>query len=256
MDTSTIPIEPTVDKNSAAVQAMFDQIAGRYDLLNHLLSANQDRRWRHRAIHLLSPRAGERILDLCCGTGDLGFECLRQQPACEVIGSDFSLPMLRLAQRKSNAGQNYLAADALRLPFADASFDSVMVGFGARNFEDTRQGLSEMRRVVKPGGKLLILEFMRPESVLIERGFGLFFQHALPFVGRVVSKHRAAYYYLPASVRGFYNRSEFAGLLRSVGTNNVRSFQHSGGIATTFLAQRRDLPRVGTPLAESHRGTN
>lgn len=237
----------SIDKSSEKVRTMFSQIAGRYDFLNHLLSANQDHRWRRRAIRLLTPRAGERILDLCCGTGDLALECLRQQARCTVIASDFALPMLRHGQEKTAERKTrpvFLAGDALQLPFKDDSFDAVMVAFGARNFENTQQGLLEMQRVLKPGGRMLILEFMRPESVLLQRGFGLFFRHVLPVIGRVVSRHHSAYNYLPSSVQEFYTRSEFSNLLVTMGFQNVRSFNHSGGIATSFIAEHPAINSV------------
>jgi demethylmenaquinone methyltransferase/2-methoxy-6-polyprenyl-1,4-benzoquinol methylase len=236
-----------IDKSGHSVRAMFSAIAGRYDLLNHLLSVNQDRRWRRRAIRLLSPRKGERILDLCCGTGDLAIQCLRQQPGCKVIGADFAVPMLQIAKQKAGSHDRvlegrgtlpFVAADALCQPFASESFDAAMVAFGARNFEDTVEGLREMRRVVRVGGRVLILEFMRPTSPLLSYGFGLFFKHVLPLVGKVVSRHNSAYNYLPASVHGFYTRREFEQLLRDAGFMNVRSFDYSGGIATAFMAHK------------------
>ncbi len=238
---------------------MFESIAGRYDLLNHLLSCNQDKRWRRRAVRLLSPRRGERILDLCCGTGDLAFECLRQQPSCRVIAADFALAMLQIAARKRNDDRamrerdgaakkahmllpspRVLAGDALRLPFGEGAFDAVAVAFGARNFENTRDGLCEIARVLRPGGRVLILEFMRPTSPLLQHGFGLFFQHVLPLVGRAVSRHDCAYNYLPASVNGFFTRREFENLLRETGFSRIRSFDYNGGIATSFLAQKEN----------------
>lgn len=224
---------------------MFGSIAGRYDLLNHLLSCNQDRRWRRRAVRLLSPRRGERVLDLCCGTGDLAFECWRRQPACEVIGADFAVPMLQIASAKSRRRLPLLAGDALRLPLAGGSFDAVAVAFGARNFENTRDGLCEILRVLKPDGRALILEFMRPTSPLLQRGFGLFFHHVLPLIGRAVSRHDCAYNYLPASVDGFYTRREFETLMREIGFVRVRSFDYSGGIATGLLARKREINRDG-----------
>lgn len=255
-----------IDKSSLRVRAMFSQIAGRYDALNHLLSGNQDKRWRRRAIRLLSPRRGERILDLCCGTGDLALQCRVAQPGCEVVGADFALPMLSLAREKSVASTRYdaqrsgaesgaakisdtkrasrhgalplIAADALRLPFFEESFDAVMVAFGARNFQDTAAGLREMRRVTKRGGRVLILEFMRPTAPLLRVGFGFFFKNVLPVIGRVVSRHDSAYNYLPASVDDFYTRDEFGELLRRSGFHNVRALDFSGGIATCFLARR------------------
>ncbi|MDQ3813935.1 MAG: bifunctional demethylmenaquinone methyltransferase/2-methoxy-6-polyprenyl-1,4-benzoquinol methylase UbiE [Armatimonadota bacterium] len=234
-----------IDKSGQSVRAMFSAIAGRYDFLNHLLSANQDKRWRRRAIRLLTPRRGERILDLCCGTGDLAIGCARRQPACSLIGVDFAVPMLHIARQKfdprsSILAPRFVAGDALRLPFPDGTFDAVMVAFGVRNFEDTAAGLREMHRVLKPGGRVLILEFMRPTSLLLQRGFGLFFKHVLPHVGRFVSRHGSAYNYLPASVEGFYTRHEFARLLRQTGFGNVRSFDYSGGIATSFIAVKSE----------------
>ena len=235
-----------IDKSSGAVRAMFGDISGCYDRLNHLLSANQDRRWRRRAIQLLGPRADDRILDLCCGTGDLAFECLRQQPRCHVLGADFAVPMLRLAQDKapftlltphSSLLTSWLAGDALRLPFADATFDKVMVGFGARNFENTETGLREMQRVTKPGGKVLVLEFMRPTFLPLRLGASAF-NYVLAPIGRGVSGHATAYNYLPQSIDGFYTRDEFAGLLRGVGFHNVRAFDYAAGIATSIIAHK------------------
>lgn len=236
-----------IDKSSPRVREMFSAIAGRYDVLNHLLSGNQDKAWRRHAVRLLTPRRGERVLDVCCGTGDLALECLRRQPRCEVVGADFAAPMLQLAREKSaastrkGAGRDalpLLAADALSQPFSDETFDAVMVAFGARNFENTFDGLREMHRVTKRGGRVLVLEFMRPTSPLLRVGFGVFFKKILPLVGRVVSHHGSAYNYLPASVDGFYSRDEFALLLRRSGFQNVRAFDYNGGIATCFIARR------------------
>lgn len=220
---------------------MFGDIAHRYDFLNHLLSGNQDVRWRRRAVRLLGARRGWRVLDLCCGTGDLSFEILRQQPQCEVVSADFALPMLQLAQQKNSKlttrHSKLVNADALNLPFADASFDAASVAFGARNFENTRTGLSELHRVLRPGAKLLILEFMRPQSALVQKGFGAF-NFVLAPIGKMVSGHPTAYSYLPQSIGGFYTREEFAELLRSTGFGQVRKFEHSAGVATSFLARK------------------
>jgi len=182
-----------LDKSGASVRAMFGGIAGSYDLLNHLLSGNQDKRWRRRSVRLLCPRPNETILDACCGTGDLSLEIVRQQPRCEVIGADFTVPMLHLARQKPGGGIQYLAADTLRLPFSLGRFDAATVGFGARNFEETARGVDELKRVLKPGGRLMILEFMRPTNPLIVHGFGLFFKRVLPLVGKTVSRHNGAY---------------------------------------------------------------
>lgn len=225
-----------LDKSGQSVRAMFSDIAARYDFLNHLLSGNQDRRWRRRAIRLLHPRAKDRVLDLCCGTGDLAIECLRQQPQCEIIGADFAVPMLQIASEKSRLP--FATADALNLPFRDATFDSVIDAFGVRNFQDTRAGLREMTRVAKHDGHVLVLEFMRPTSVVLKFGFGVFFKRVLPIVGKAISRHCGAYSYLPASVDEFYSRREFEQLMREVGLRDVRSWDLNGGIATIFIARK------------------
>ena len=232
-----------MQKTGSTVRAMFTDIAPRYDLLNHLLSANQDVRWRRRAVSQLGVRRGELVLDLCCGTGDLGLECLRQQPRCKVVGADFALPMLEIAQGKRNPepeprNPNFLAADALRLPFADITFDAITIGFGARNFEDTAAGLREMARVLKPRGRMLVLEFMCPSSPLVRRAYSLFFKGVLPRVGKLVSRHGWAYNYLPESVDAFHTRREFESLLRGSGFENVRSFDFNLGGVSSFLARK------------------
>ena len=222
----------SLDKSTSAVSQMFSEIAPTYDLLNHLLSGGQDLRWRHQAVSRLCPRAGETILDLCCGTGDLTREINRRQLRCEVVGADFALPMLLGARAK--ALPDLVAADALRLPFRGESFDAVAVAFGARNFADTRAGLGEMLRVTKPGGRVLILEFMRPTSSFIARGAGASNLILAP-LGRAISGHDSAYCYLPQSIDGFYTRREFGTLMREIGWSNVRSFDHTLGVATSFV---------------------
>ncbi|PQV63137.1 demethylmenaquinone methyltransferase / 2-methoxy-6-polyprenyl-1,4-benzoquinol methylase [Abditibacterium utsteinense] len=227
----------SLDKSAPTVQAMFSEIAGTYDLLNHVLSANQDKLWRRRAVSRLRPKRGELVLDLCCGTGDSTLELLSRTPGCRVIGADFAFPMLERARHKKSPEllNQLVAADALQLPFADASFDCVFVAFGARNFEDTRAGIGEIWRVLKPGGRLLVLEFMRPTSPFVQRAFGVFNLVLAP-LGRAVSHHNSAYNYLPQSIGGFYTRREFQTLLREARFRNMRSFNHACGIATSFLA--------------------
>lgn len=246
-----------VDKSSGRVRAMFSDIALNYDRLNHLLSANQDKLWRRRAIRLVGPKRGQLVLDLCCGTGDLGIECHHQQPQCRIIGADFAVPMLQHATGKTrqNAGTHvFLAGDALHLPFAAETFDIVMIGFGVRNFEDTAAGLCEIRRVLKPGGKILVLEFMRPTSPVVQRFFSGF-NIVLAPVGRAISGHESAYNYLPQSIGGFYTRWEFHALLRRCGFHNIRSFDHSAGVATSFIANATPLgpiaPVAGSATMES-----
>ncbi len=215
---------------------MFDDIAPTYDLLNGLLSGNQDAIWRRRAAKRLCVRRGERVLDLCCGSGELTRELARQAPDAAITGADFSPRMLDIARAKDDL-HPYIEADALELPFADGEFDAVSVAFGVRNFEDTRRGIQEINRVLRPGGRLLVLEFMRPTSPALARFFGMFNTLLAP-VGRVISHHASAYNYLPQSVGGFYSRREFARLLQEENFADVRSFQHTFGIATAFLARK------------------
>jgi demethylmenaquinone methyltransferase/2-methoxy-6-polyprenyl-1,4-benzoquinol methylase len=236
-------ITMTIDKSSQKVRTMFSDIAGTYDLLNHVLSGNQDVRWRRRAVLLLGPRREELILDLCCGTGDLGREILRQQPRCEVIGADFAIPMLEIAQAKFEGNQEkahaaFAAADALRLPFESEIFNGVSVGYGVRNWTDTRAGLGEVHRVLKPGGRLLVLEFMRAVSPAMRSFYGAFNGFLAP-LGRRISGHASAYDYLPQSIADFYTRHEFSELLRETGFENVRSFNYFGGVSTAFIAHKK-----------------
>ena len=224
-----------LDKSASAVSQMFSDIAPTYDLLNHLLCANQDRRWRRRAASRLCPRPSETILDLCCGSGDLTREIQSQQPRCRVTGADFALPMLQIAQTKNLPA--LACADALRLPFRDAAFDAVSVAFGVRNFTDTRAGLEEMFRVTRAGGRVLVLEFMRPTSNIIARGAGAS-NFVLAPIGRAISGHESAYSYLPQSIDGFYTKAEFADLLREIGWRNVRAFDHALGVATSFVGEK------------------
>jgi len=230
---------PTLDKSAPRVREMFSNIAGRYDLLNHLLSANQDKVWRRTAIKILKPRAEERILDLCCGTGDFAAQCLQAEPQCHLTGADFAIPMLQIARQKNPSAIQFTAADALCLPFEDHQFDAVMVAFGVRNFTDTKAGLIEIARVLKPGGRLMMLEFLRPESAFLKWGFGIFFRRILPVIGRIISGHGQAYSYLPASVNGFYSEKEIDALFESCGFVVQHSKSHFAGVATSVLSSRK-----------------
>lgn len=224
----------SLDKSAPRVREMFSSIAGRYDLLNHLLSANQDKAWRRAAIRSLDPQQQEEILDLCCGTGDFAMQCLQHQSKCHLTGADFAIPMLQLAREK-NSAIPFLAADALQLPFPDHHFDAVMVGFGVRNFTDTKAGLQEIARVLRPGGRLMLLEFLRPQSTFLKWGFGIFFRWILPVIGKLISGHDEAYSYLPTSVNEFFSQAEIIPVLESCGFSVQACKNHSGGIATSML---------------------
>jgi len=215
---------------SRKVREMFTRIAPRYDLLNHLLSAQMDKRWRARTAKVLQPilqRSDARVLDLCCGTGDLAFALSRGANA-QITGADFSHTMLVRARRKSldEAASGkvipFFEADALHLPVANDSFDLVTTAFGFRNLANYEAGLREVYRILKPGGTVAILEFTEPAPGLIGRSYRFYCQKVLPFIGGVISGDAAAYAYLPKSVARFFRPEELVGLMKSVGYMQVR----------------------------------
>ncbi|MGB2626620.1 MAG: bifunctional demethylmenaquinone methyltransferase/2-methoxy-6-polyprenyl-1,4-benzoquinol methylase UbiE [Candidatus Acidiferrum sp.] len=215
---------------SRRVREMFTRIAPRYDLLNRLLSARMDTRWRARTARELDPilqRGDAMVLDLCCGTGDLAFSLARSSKA-RIVGGDFSHSMLTRAKEKSEFASGkgwrvpFFEADALRLPFADASFDLVTTAFGFRNLANYKSGLQEILRVLKRGGTIGILEFTEPAPGLLGNGYRFYTQKLLPWIGGVVSGDAAAYAYLPKSVARFFRPDELAGLMREVGYSEVR----------------------------------
>ena len=228
-----------------AVQAMFAEIAPSYDRLNHLLSASIDKRWRRFTVGKLKDvlaRPNAKALDLCCGTADLTLELAARAPQASVIGCDFCHPMLVIGRDKIEARRAHQAAltegDALRLPFAEASFDAVTVAFGLRNLESVERGLHEIRRVLKPGGRAAVLEFSRPVVPLLREGFGFYFNHILPRIGALLSGSGGAYTYLPASVRAFPDQQQLAALMQSAGFEQVRYHNLSAGIAALHLGER------------------
>jgi demethylmenaquinone methyltransferase/2-methoxy-6-polyprenyl-1,4-benzoquinol methylase len=218
---------------SKKVQEMFTEIAPRYDLLNHLLSLELDRLWRARAAKRLRPvflNGEARVLDLCCGTGDLAIALNRRYTA-HVTGVDFAHSMLVRAKKKSARLNSktlaqlrpirYIEADALRLPFADGTFDLVTSAFGFRNLANYEAGLREIHRVLKPGGTAAILEFAEPPEGLLGGLYRWYFCNVLPKIGGLISRDKAAYKYLPKSVARFFRPSELAALLTSVGYQSV-----------------------------------
>ncbi|MBA3918930.1 MAG: dimethylmenaquinone methyltransferase [Gemmatimonas sp.] len=217
------------------VQQMFSDIAPRYDLLNHVLSLNIDKRWRARALEALAWRAtpSGRYLDLCAGTLDVGALLVRQPGFTGfVAGADFAVPMLQHGTGK--APRQRLApvgADALQLPFAPASLDGAIVAFGIRNVADLDAGLREVHRVLKPGARFVILEFSTPPSALVRAGYHFYFHRVLPFVGRLVSGHRSAYTYLPMSVAQFPTEEALAQCMRAAGFGTVTWQRLTFGIA-------------------------
>lgn len=240
--------QPAITSQAAQIQRMFSAIAPRYDFLNHLLSLRIDKRWRRKAIHSLHPvlsSPAARCLDLCCGTADMALGMSRCGPA-RIIGSDFTHSMLLCGQQKINAARDrtipLVEADALRLPFPSASFDGLAIAFGLRNLVNPAAGLHEMARILKPGGRLVILEFSRPENPLFRVLFQLYFFKILPFIGKCISRHDSAYTYLPHSVSVFPTQLELKALIEKQGFGGVRYVNLSGGIAAIHEARRSTRP--------------
>jgi demethylmenaquinone methyltransferase / 2-methoxy-6-polyprenyl-1,4-benzoquinol methylase len=226
----------------AYVRTVFEQIAPRYDLLNHLLSLNIDRLWRRRALRALgwSLAPDGRYLDLCAGTLDVGAELSRQRGfAGFIVGADFAVPMLRAGVGKAPASVLApVAADAQQLPLADGSMHGVTVAFGIRNVASLDRGLSEVFRVLRSGARFVILEFTTPRSAIVRALYHVYFHHLLPFIGGVISGHRTAYKYLPRSVAHFPAEPELARRMTDAGFVDVRWETLSLGIAAIHVGRK------------------
>jgi demethylmenaquinone methyltransferase/2-methoxy-6-polyprenyl-1,4-benzoquinol methylase len=218
---------------SEQVQGMFDRIAGRYDLLNSLMTAGLHHSWRVRAVDRAEVGPGDSVLDVCCGTGDLAFELAgRVAPGGHVVGCDFSEQMLDLAREKAaerGAPVRFEWADALQLPYDADRFDAVTVGFGVRNFADRDRGLREMARVLKPGGRLVILEFTEPRRAPFSTFYSLWFDRIVPVLGRL-TPNPEAYSYLAESVHGFPDPRGLATKMDAAGFERIRWLLTAGGI--------------------------
>jgi demethylmenaquinone methyltransferase / 2-methoxy-6-polyprenyl-1,4-benzoquinol methylase len=243
MSQGTTPPRAVNEQQAAAwVRRMFDRVAPRYDLLNHVLSFNIDKAWRKRLMNQVRPvfsGAQPAVLDLCCGTGDVLLE-LQRYSAVPVFGADFSHPMLVSAQSK--AGKSHYAsplveADALRLPMRDASLDLVTIAFGFRNLANYDAGLRELRRVLKDGGMLAILEFSHPRGWLTRSSYRFYSKVLLPVVGGLVSGSREAYAYLPESIRKFPRAIELQEMMEQAGFNEVSFELLTGGIAALHIGR-------------------
>jgi demethylmenaquinone methyltransferase/2-methoxy-6-polyprenyl-1,4-benzoquinol methylase len=211
------------------VQAMFDRIARVYDRMNAVMTAGLDRRWRARAADLAAVSPGDRALDVATGTGDLALELARRvAPGGEVVGADFSEAMLAIARAKSS-DVRFETANALKLPYDDDAFDAATVGFGARNFSDLPRGLAEMARVVRPGGRVVVLEITTPTRPPLSTVLGVWFDHIVPALGRLAGDP-AAYEYLPSSVRRFPGPDRLAAILYDCGLRGVGYRLTAGGI--------------------------
>jgi demethylmenaquinone methyltransferase/2-methoxy-6-polyprenyl-1,4-benzoquinol methylase len=227
------------EEKKAAVASMFDSIAWRYDFLNHFLSFNIDRIWRRRAINIISRSyRSPHILDVATGTGDLAIAAMKINPS-KITGIDISRKMLEIGSekvlRKGYSGKIELSwGDSENIPFADNVFDVAMVAFGVRNFSDPVRGLSEMTRVIRAGGMVMVLEFSKPSGFPFKPLYNFYFRNILPLFGRFFSKDKAAYNYLPDSVMKFPDNEEFIKLLIKAGCSNTKQLKLTGGVASIY----------------------
>jgi len=225
------------------IASLFDRISPKYDALNHLLSFNIDKVWRRKTAKTVALSSPKTILDLATGTADLAIVVAKYNPQAHIIGTDISEKMLEIgnAKIKKQKLENQIElhyGDAAKLPFEDNTFDVVTVAFGVRNFEDLNKGLSEIRRVLKPNGQAVILEFSMPERFPVKQLYRLYFKHFLPKIGKAVSKDANAYEYLPASVERFPKPKAFLTLLEQHGLTDAFAQPLSFGIATLYTAHK------------------
>lgn len=239
---ATPPPSRESDEFASQVQAMFERIAGVYDLMNTAMTAGLHHRWRALAADRARVSAGDRALDVCCGTGDLALELRRRcGPSGSVVGCDFSERMLKLAQAKADglgvADVEFEWADALDLPYRDRSFDAVTIGFGVRNLADVEGGVGEMARVLRPGGRLVILEITQPRRPPLSWFYGLWFERIVPRLGELAGDP-AAYRYLPESVKRFPSPEGLAAIIDRTGLERIRWLVLAGGIIAIHSAAR------------------
>jgi demethylmenaquinone methyltransferase/2-methoxy-6-polyprenyl-1,4-benzoquinol methylase len=235
------PYNSTDDKKDQVAE-MFDNIAPKYDFLNHLLSMGIDITWRKKAIKIIGKKNPKAILDVATGTGDFAIEAKSLNPE-RIVGLDISGEMLNVGRVKiEKKGLTSLIemvqADSEAMPFADNTFDAITVGFGVRNFAHLEVGLGEMLRVLKPGGQVAIIEISQPEKFPIKQVYNIYFKHVLPTVGKLVSKDARAYTYLPESVTHFAQGQEFANILTKVGYKNATATPLTFGTASLYVASK------------------
>lgn len=233
-----------LNKSPEKIAGMFDAIAGNYDRLNHLLSAGIDKRWRKKAIVSLRLTGKEKVLDLCTGTADLALAAVSASPgASRVLGIDFAGEMLRigldkLRQRQLEPRVTLVRGDAARIPAASAWADAVTIAFGIRNVQNTHAACDEIFRVLKPGGRLAVLEFAIPTTPVVRNVYLWYFNQVLPRIGSLISRHNAAYGYLPASVGAFASPDEFVTILRQSGFVELGAAPLTFGIVYLYTARR------------------
>ena len=235
---------PENESKKKQVERMFDNIAHKYDFLNHFFSMGIDVLWRKRCIRILTNENPKTILDMATGTADFAIEAIRMGLDAKVTGVDLSQGMLDVGQEKINSRgyQDRISlqqGDSEKLPFKDNSFDAYTVGFGVRNFENLGKGLSEMHRVLNPGGITIILEFSKPKSFPIKQLFGFYFKYIMPAIGNLMSKDSSAYTYLPESVLAFPEGDDFLSEMSKVGFNSLKQIKLTGGIASIYIGYKK-----------------
>ncbi len=248
VEENLVTTSKTLDKSGDRVREMFAQIAPRYDLLNHVLSLNIDKRWRAKTLKLLDLKPGIPVLDVCTGTGDLALAiATKLGPDTNVVGTDFCAPMLEIARNKQSKmvptceKLQFLEADTQELPFPDDHFQCVSVAFGLRNVADTMAGLREMIRVTQPGGKVAVLEFSKPRMFGLRQLYNAYFLHVLPRIGQAMAKNdRSAYEYLPQSVQQFPCGEELVATMQSAGLKDVSMLPMTLGVVTLYMGIKRN----------------
>lgn len=229
----------SLEQKSREIQEMFDDIAHKYDFLNRVLSFRADVRWRKKAIKLATIKPEHTVLDLACGTADMMLEMQTRVNGATLIGGDFSYNMMKIGKEKFNQSV-FSVSDAHCLPFKTNSFDRMTISFGFRNVTDKPKGLKEMHRVLKPGGKLCILEFSQPEGFFFSRIYRLYFTKILPFIGGLISGNRGAYEYLPDSVYKFPKRDAYRKMVLEAGFADVDFNPMSFGICDATICHKGD----------------
>ncbi len=237
-----VPYSEEATSKKEQVAKMFNNISHRYDFLNHFLSLGIDKLWRKKAINLLRPKKPKLILDVATGTADFAIQALVLNPD-KIIGIDISNGMLnvgriKIRDRNLESKIELLYGDSENLPFEENKFDAITVAFGVRNFENLELGLSEIRRVLKPGGMLVVLEFSKPRSFPFKQLYNFYFKSILPGVGRMVSEDKAAYTYLPASVAAFPDGDDFIQVLHRVGFNETQCRTLTFGISSIYTGTK------------------
>ncbi len=240
MKHDTVTPYETSDPKKQQVAEMFNNISGSYDFLNHFFSLGIDKQWRKKAIKILKEDQPKEILDVATGTGDFAFEAMKLNPD-KIVGIDISDGMLEIGRKKINKRgmsdkMTFLNADSENLPFEDASFDAVTVSFGVRNFQDLLAGLKEIQRVLRPGGKAIVLEFSKPKHFPLKQIYFGYFKYIMPLFGKAISKDKAAYSYLPKSVLAFPEGKEFEAVLAEAGFAKSNQKTVTGGIASIYTA--------------------